>query len=49
MHALRQGVAYLDTANYEPPEEAKFEYSWQWAYEDRYRESGTDSDTGLRL
>ena len=29
---LETGVAYLDTANYEPLEEAKFEYSWQWAY-----------------
>lgn len=26
---LETGVDYLDTANYEPPEEAKFEYSWQ--------------------
>ncbi len=30
---LAEGVAYLDTANYEPLEEAKFEYSWQWAYQ----------------
>jgi len=29
---LNAGVHYLDTANYEPPEEAKFEYKWQWAY-----------------
>jgi len=28
---LAAGVHYLDTANYEPPEEAKFEYKWQWA------------------
>ena len=28
---LETKVAYLDTANYEPLEEAKFEYSWQWA------------------
>ncbi|MBE3085086.1 MAG: saccharopine dehydrogenase NADP-binding domain-containing protein, partial [Bacteroidetes bacterium] len=34
---LETGVAYLDTANYEPLEEAKFEYSWQWAYIDRYK------------
>ena len=26
------GVHYIDTANYEPREEAKFEYKWQWAY-----------------
>jgi len=37
---LATGVHYLDTANYEPPEEAKFEYSWQWAYQDRFRERG---------
>ncbi len=37
---LEAGVHYLDTANYEPPEEAKFEYQWQWAYEDRFREAG---------
>ncbi|MGF1449963.1 MAG: saccharopine dehydrogenase family protein [Opitutales bacterium] len=34
------GVDYLDTANYEPPDTAKFEYSWQWAYRDRYRQAG---------
>ncbi len=37
---LEAGVHYLDTANYEPKEEAKFEYSWQWAYQDRFREKG---------
>jgi saccharopine dehydrogenase (NAD+, L-lysine-forming) len=37
---LECGVHYLDTANYEPPEEAKFEYSWQWAYHDRFKEAG---------
>ena len=37
---LKEGVHYLDTANYEPPEEAKFEYSWQWAYMDRFKEAG---------
>ncbi len=31
---------YLDTANYEPPDEAKFEYKWQWAYDDRCKEAG---------
>jgi saccharopine dehydrogenase (NAD+, L-lysine forming) len=34
---LETGVAYLDTANYEPLEEAKFEYSWQWKYIDRFK------------
>lgn len=37
---LATGVDYLDTANYEPPEEAKFEYKWQWAYHERYKEKG---------
>lgn len=31
---------YVDTANYEPPDTAKFEYKWQWAYHDRFREAG---------
>ncbi|MCU0378985.1 MAG: saccharopine dehydrogenase family protein [Bacteroidales bacterium] len=43
---LETGVAYLDTANYEPPEEARFEYSWQWAYEDRYRKAGLTAILG---
>ena len=37
---LATGVAYLDTANYEPRDTAKFEYSWQWAYHDRFKEKG---------
>ncbi len=37
---LETRVHYLDTANYEPKEEAKFEYSWQWAYHDRFKEAG---------
>ncbi len=37
---LEAGVNYLDTANYEPKEEAKYEYSWQWAYQDRFKEAG---------
>ncbi len=37
---LECGVHYLDTANYEPPETAKFEYKWQWAYDARFREAG---------
>lgn len=35
---------YLDTANYEPEDTAKFEYSWQWAYRERFEEAGI---TGL--
>ncbi|MDD2942537.1 MAG: saccharopine dehydrogenase family protein [bacterium] len=37
---LETGVHYLDTANYEPKDVAKFEYSWQWAYQERFREKG---------
>ena len=37
---LATGTHYLDTANYEPKDEAKFEYKWQWAYHDRFREKG---------
>lgn len=37
---LETGVAYLDTANYEPEDTAKFEYKWQWAYHDRFKEAG---------
>ena len=37
---LAAGVHYVDTANYEPEDTAKFEYSWQWAYADRFREAG---------
>lgn len=37
---LEAGVNYLDTANYEPKDEAKFEYKWQWAYHDRFKQAG---------
>ena len=37
---LATKVHYLDTANYEPRDEAKFEYHWQWAYQDRFAEAG---------
>lgn len=36
---LECGVHYLDTANYEPPEEAKFEYKWQWEYQERFEKA----------
>ncbi|HCY87172.1 MAG TPA: saccharopine dehydrogenase, partial [Desulfobacteraceae bacterium] len=36
---LETQVDYLDTANYEPIDEAKFEYKWQWAYQDRFRDT----------
>jgi len=31
---------YLDTANYEHPNEAKFEYKLQWARDEKFKESG---------
>ncbi len=37
---LMTGVHYIDTANYEPTDEAHFEYSWQWAYQERFKEKG---------
>ena len=37
---LETGVDYLDTANYEPPDEARFCYGWQWKYHDRFKERG---------
>jgi saccharopine dehydrogenase (NAD+, L-lysine-forming) len=37
---LETGVDYLDTANYEPLDTAKFEYSWQWAYQERFKQKG---------
>ena len=37
---LETGVDYVDTANYEPPDVAKFEYKWQWAYRDKFRDAG---------
>ncbi|MDH6354092.1 saccharopine dehydrogenase (NAD+, L-lysine-forming) [Dysgonomonas sp. PH5-45] len=43
---LACGVNYLDTANYEPKDEAKYEYKWQWAYQDRFREAGLTAILG---
>ena len=37
---LAAGVSYVDTANYEPEDTAKFEYKWQWAYRERYEKVG---------
>lgn len=31
---------YVDTANYEPVDTAKFEYKWQWAYREKFKEAG---------
>ncbi len=46
---LAGGVNYLDTANYEPEDTAHFEYSWQWAYQERFKEKGLMAASGLRL
>jgi saccharopine dehydrogenase (NAD+, L-lysine-forming) len=43
---LEAGVHYLDTANYEPIDEAKFEYSWQWAYRERFEKAGLTAILG---
>lgn len=37
---LETGVHYLDTANYEPLDTAKFEYKWQWAYQEKFKKAG---------
>lgn len=37
---LETGIHYMDTANYEPKDVAKFEYSWQWAYQERFKAAG---------
>ena len=37
---LETGIHYVDTANYEPRDVAKFEYHWQWAYHYRFKERG---------
>jgi len=37
---LETGVDYVDTANYEPPDEAKFCYAWQWAYDKPFKQKG---------
>ncbi len=37
---LATRVHYVDTANYEPEDTAKFEYKWQWAYREKFKEAG---------
>ena len=37
---LEAGVNYMDTANYEPREEAKFTYKYQWPYHDKFKAKG---------
>lgn len=43
---LATGVHYLDTANYEPLDTAKFEYKWQWAYRERFEKAGLTAILG---
>jgi saccharopine dehydrogenase (NAD+, L-lysine-forming) len=43
---LEAGVNYLDTANYEPIDEAKFEYKWQWDYKERFEKAGLTAILG---
>lgn len=43
---LQCGCHYLDTANYEPKDEAHFEYSWQWAYKKRFEDAGLTAILG---
>ena len=43
---LHCGVNYPDTANYEPLDEAKYEYKWQWAYRERFEQAGLTAILG---
>ena len=43
---LETKVDYLDTANYEPRDEAKFEYKWQWAYKEKFEKAGITAILG---
>jgi saccharopine dehydrogenase (NAD+, L-lysine-forming) len=37
---IKTKTPYLDTANYEHPDEAKFEYKLQWARDEKFKEAG---------
>ncbi len=37
---LLTNTHYLDTANYEPRDKAKFEYKWQWDYDKKFKKKG---------
>lgn len=43
---LQTGCNYLDTANYEPKDVAHFEYSWQWAFKERFEKAGLTAILG---
>ena len=44
---LAAGINYMDTANYEPLDTAKFEYKWQWAYHDKFKQAGLMLHLGM--
>ena len=37
---LETKTDYMDTANYEPLDTAKFEYKWQWEYREKFEKAG---------
>ncbi len=43
---LKTKTSYLDTANYEPEDTAKFEYKWQWAYREKFKKAGITAILG---
>lgn len=43
---LATGTDYIDTANYEPRDTAKFEYKWQWDYHERFKKAGITAILG---
>jgi saccharopine dehydrogenase (NAD+, L-lysine-forming) len=43
---LKCGVNYLDTANYEPEDTARFEYKYQWAYREKFKHAGLTAILG---
>jgi len=43
---LKTGVSYLDTANYESPDNPHFEYKYQWAYQDKFKSAGLTAILG---
>jgi saccharopine dehydrogenase (NAD+, L-lysine forming) len=43
---LETRTSYLDTANYEPKDEAKFEYKWQWVYQEKFKNAGITAILG---
>ena len=43
---LKAGIHYMDTANYEPLDVAKFEYPWQWAYQEKFAKAGLSALLG---